>query len=70
MSIFKESLLKPLRPEGLKPGTTMNFLFVGNPGCGEWTDDMKIKTFVALYWLLMAFIRKDNCCGINGKRDD
>ena len=35
MGVFKEALLRPLRPEGLEPQTTMNFLFVGNPGSGK-----------------------------------
>ena len=32
MSVFKEALLAPLRPKGVQSKTTMNFLFVGNPG--------------------------------------
>lgn len=37
MSVYKETLLGPLRPDDLEQITTMNFLFVGNPGTGKTT---------------------------------
>lgn len=62
MNVFKESLLRPLRPIGLQAETTMNFLFVGNPGSGA-------KLFV---WLLHRMIVVDVCrqnnCGAIGVR--
>eukprot|EP01041_Mallomonas_annulata_P013532 gene13532-28695_t len=35
MAVYKEVLLTPLRPKYLDSRTTMNFLFVGNPGTGK-----------------------------------
>eukprot|EP01041_Mallomonas_annulata_P008050 gene8050-16508_t len=37
MDVYKEVLLTPFRPDDLKNRTTMNFLFVGNPGTGKTT---------------------------------
>lgn len=37
MEVFKATLLGPHRPAQLDDNTTMNFLFIGNPGCGKTT---------------------------------
>lgn len=35
MAVVKEVLLAPLRPVDINTGTSMNFLYTGNPGCGK-----------------------------------
>jgi SpoVK/Ycf46/Vps4 family AAA+-type ATPase len=37
MGVVKEVLLLKDRPASIKAGTSMNFLFTGNPGCGKTT---------------------------------
>ena len=37
MRVVKEVLLRRGRPAGIRAETAMNFVFVGNPGCGKTT---------------------------------